>query len=231
METSKHLILLDSNTSPLLDIDLPDEVGTFGDLKLFLNRLEGDDRKALSWWENLEVFDANHNPYERGDSTLAFEPYDDIERCLVLYTKQKAKKQESGANTERSQILAKIKELGLGETVKQKYGKNQTQVTSSLLLALIKEAEGGVVTADNSRVTVETTEIVETTPILEKPVQPVTTTNPEEVPVEETPKEEQEYDEIRILIPRTLQHKVKIVTSPNPKRDWGKLRDLNPFKK
>ena len=222
METSKHLILLDSNTNPLLDIDIPEEVNTFGDLKLFLNRLDDDDRKALSWWDNLEVFDANHNSYSRGDNTLAFEEYDGIENCIVLYTKQKAKKQESGAS-ERSQILAKIKELGLGETVKQKYGKNQTQVASSLLLALIAEVEKGV-TADNAKTTVETVEIVETTPASE-PKPALTAENPEE-----TPKEE-EYDEIRILIPRALQSKVKIVTSPNPKRDWTKLKDLNPFTK
>lgn len=231
METPKHLILLDSNTSPLLDIDLPEEVVTFGDLKLFLNRLEDEDRKALSWWDNLEVFDANHYPYERGDSALAFEPYDDIEKCLVLYTKQKAKKQESGANTERSRILNKIKELNLGKVVKEKFGKNQTQVASPLLLALIKEAEEEVVTENTQQTKVETVEIVETTPTSEEPMQSAPTTNREEVSVEETPKEEQEYDEIRILIPRTLQSKVKIVTSPNPKRDWAKLKNLNPFKK
>lgn len=226
----KHLILLDSNTNPLLDIDIPEEVNTFGDLKLHLNRLNDEDRKPLNWWDNLEVFDSNHNSYERGDNNLEFEEYDGIEKCLVLYTKQKAKKQESGAS-ERSQILAKIKELNLGETVKQKYGKNQTQVASNLLLELIKEAESedGVVTANNSRTTVETVEIVETTPTEPKPA--LAAANPEEAPTIETPKEEeQEYDEIRILIPRALQSKVKIVTSPNPKRDWAKLKDLNPFK-
>jgi len=223
----KHLILLDSNTNPLLDIDIPEEVNTFGDLKLYLNRLNDDDRKSLNWWDNLEVFDANHNSYERGDNSLVFEEYDGIEKCLVLYTKQKAKKQESGANTERSRILTRIKELNLGKVVKEKFGKNQTQVASSLLVALIKEAEEDV-TTDNSRTTVETVEIVETTPA--KPKSTLTEANIEEAPTAETPKEEeQEYDEIRILIPRALQSKVKIIT-PNPKRDWAKLKDLNPFK-
>lgn len=227
----KHLILLDSNTNPLLDIDIPEEVNTFGDLKLHLNRLNDEDRKPLNWWNNLEVFDANHNSYERGDNNLEFEEYDGIEKCLVLYTKQKAKRQESGANTERSQILNKIKELNLGKVVKERFGKNQTQVASPLLVALIKETEEGTVSADNSRTatTVETVEIVETTPTESKPA--LTAANPEEAPTIETPKEEeQEYDEIRILIPKALQSKVKIVTSPNPKRDWAKLKDLNPFK-
>lgn len=231
METSKHLILLDSNTNPLLDIDIPEEVNTLGDLKLHLNRLDDDDRKSLNWWDNLEVFDANHNSYEKGDDELSFEEYDGIEKCLVLYTKQKAKKQESGANTERSQILAKIKELGLGDTVKQKYGKNQTQVASSLLLALIKEVEEGVVTADNSKTTVETVEIVETTPTEPQSAKPaLTAENPEEASVAKTPKEkEQEYDEIRILIPKSLNGVIKVVT-PNPKRDWAQLKARNPFK-
>lgn len=225
---AKHLILLDFNANPLFDDDLAEEVSTFGELKLYLNRLATDDKKSLSWWENLEVLDSAHNKYEKGDDALVFDEYDGIEDCLVLYTKQKAKKQESGIS-ERSQILAKIKELGLGETVKQKYGKNQTQVASNLLLKLIAEVENGVVTTDNSNTTVETVEIVETTPTEPQPEsKPALTT---ETPVEEAPKEEeQEYDEIRILIPRALQSKVKIATSPNPKRDWTKLKDLNPFK-
>lgn len=226
---AKHLILLDFNANPLFDDDLAEEVSTFGELKLYLNRLSTDDKKSLSWWENLEVLDSSHNKYEKGDDTLIFDEYDGIENCLVLYTKPKAKKQESGANTERSRILNKIKELNLGKVVKEKYGKNQTQVASPLLLALIAEVENGVVTADNSKTTVETVEIVETTP-----TEPQSESKPAltaETPVEEAPKEEeQEYDEIRILIPRALQSKVKIVTSPNPKRDWTKLKDLNPFK-
>ena len=225
---AKHLILLDFNANPLFDDDLAEEVSTFGELKLYLNRLSTDDKKSLSWWENLEVLDSAHNKYEKGDDALVFDEYDGIEDCIVLYTKPKAKKQESGIS-ERSQILAKIKELGLGETVKQKYGKNQTQVASNLLLKLIAEVENGVVTADNSKTTVETVEIVETTPTEPQPESKPALTA--EIPVEEAPKEEeQEYDEIRILIPRALQSKVKIVTSPNPKRDWTKLKDLNPFK-
>jgi hypothetical protein len=226
---AKHLILLDFNANPLFDDDLAEEVSTFGELKLYLNRLSTDDKKSLSWWENLEVLDSAHNKYEKGDDTLIFDEYDGIENCLVLYTKPKAKKQESGANTERSRILNRIKELNLGKVVKEKYGKNQTQVASPLLLALIAEVENGVVTADNSKTMVETVEIVETTPTEpQSESKPALTT---ETPVEEAPKEEeQEYDEIRILIPRALQSKVKIVTSPNPKRDWTKLKDLNPFK-
>lgn len=230
---AKHLILLDSNANPLFDDDLAEEVSTFGELKLYLNRLTTDDKKSLSWWDKLEVLDSAHNKYEKGDDALVFDEYDGIENCIVLYTKQKAKKQESGANTERSRILNRIKELHLGNVVKQKYGKNQTQVASPLLLALIKEAEESV-TADNSKTTVETVEIVETTPTKSKlePKPALTAENPEAASVEETPKEkEQEYDEIRILIPKSLNGIIKIEATDGKKRNFNLLQANNPFRK
>lgn len=229
---AKHLILLDSNANPLFDDDLAEEVSTFGELKLYLNRLDTDDKKSLSWWDKLEVLDSQHNKYEKGDDALVFDEYDGIENCIVLYTKQKAKKQESGAS-ERSQILAKIKELGLGETVKQKYGKNQTQVASNLLLQLIEETEKGVVTADNSKTTVETVEIVETTPTEPQPEfqpksKPTPAANPEESKEQKT---EPEYDEIKILIPKSLNGVIKVEATTSKTRNFSLLQANNPFKK
>lgn len=230
---AKHLILLDFNANPLFDDDLAEEVSTFGELKLYLNRLSTDDKKSLSWWENLEVLDSAHNKYEKGDDALIFDEYDGIENCLVLYTKPKAKKQESGANTERSRILNRIKELNLGKIVKEKYGKNQTQVASPLLLALIKEVEEGVVTADNSKTTVETVEIVETTPTEPQPeFQPepkpaLTAANPEE-DKEQNP--EPEYDEIKILIPKSLHGVIKVEATTSKARNFSLLQTNNPFK-
>lgn len=229
---AKHLILLDSNANPLFDDDLAEEVSTFGELKLYLNRLATDDKKTLAWWDNLEVLDSAHNKYEKGDDALVFDEYDGIENCIVLYTKQKAKKQESGAS-ERSQILAKIKELGLGETVKQKYGKNQTQVASNLLLELIEETEKGAVTAD-SKTKVETVEIVETTPTEPQPeFQPepksaLTAANPEETEEQEA---EPEYDEIKILIPKSLNGVIKVEATTSKTRNFSLLQANNPFKK
>lgn len=61
---------------------------------------------------------------------------------LVFRITQKEKHINSGAGTPRAELYAKVKELGLQDKIKAKFGKNFTQCKGSDLEAMIVEAGG-----------------------------------------------------------------------------------------
>lgn len=63
---------------------------------------------------------------------------------LVFRITQKEKHISSGAGTPRAELYAKVKELGLQDKIKAKFGKNFTQCKGSDLEAMIAEAGGKV---------------------------------------------------------------------------------------
>lgn len=64
---------------------------------------------------------------------------------LVFRITQKEKHISSGAGTPRAELYAKVKELGLQDKIKAKFGKNFTQCKGSDLEAMIAEASSNVV--------------------------------------------------------------------------------------
>ena len=69
---------------------------------------------------------------------------------LVFRITQKEKHISSGAGTPRAELYAKVKELGLQDKIKAKFGKNFTQCKGSDLEAMIAEASGNTVAPKNS---------------------------------------------------------------------------------
>jgi len=67
---------------------------------------------------------------------------------LVFRITQKEKHISSGAGTPRAELYAKVKELGLQDKIKAKFGKNFTQCKGSDLEAMIAEASGNAVTPE-----------------------------------------------------------------------------------
>lgn len=68
---------------------------------------------------------------------------------LVFRITQKEKHISSGAGTPRAELYAKVKELGLQDRIKAKFGKNFTQCKGTDLEAMIAEASGNAVVYDN----------------------------------------------------------------------------------
>ena len=68
---------------------------------------------------------------------------------LVFRITQKEKHISSGAGTPRAELYAKIKELGLQDKIKAKFGKNFTQCKGSDLEAMIAEASGNAATPEH----------------------------------------------------------------------------------
>ena len=68
---------------------------------------------------------------------------------LVFRITQKEKHISSGAGTPRAELYAKVKELGLQDKIKAKFGKNFTQCKGSDLEAMIAEANGNAVTPEH----------------------------------------------------------------------------------
>lgn len=69
---------------------------------------------------------------------------------LVFRITQKEKHISSGAGTPRAELYAKVKELGLQDKIKAKFGKNFTQCKGSDLEAMIAETSGNTVAPKNS---------------------------------------------------------------------------------
>ena len=65
---------------------------------------------------------------------------------LVFRITQKEKHISSGAGTPRAELYAKVKELGLQDKIKAKFGKNFTQCKGTDLEAMIAEAGGNAAT-------------------------------------------------------------------------------------
>lgn len=68
---------------------------------------------------------------------------------LVFRITQKEKHISSGAGTPRAELYAKVKELGLQDRIKAKFGKNFTQCKGSDLEAMIAEASGNAATPEH----------------------------------------------------------------------------------
>ena len=68
---------------------------------------------------------------------------------LVFRITQKEKHISSGAGTPRAELYAKVKELGLQDRIKAKFGKNFTQCKGSDLEAMIAEAGGNAATPEH----------------------------------------------------------------------------------
>ena len=69
---------------------------------------------------------------------------------LVFRITQKEKHISSGIGTPRAELYAKVKELGLQDKIKAKFGKNFTQCKGSDLEAMIAEASCNTVAPKNS---------------------------------------------------------------------------------
>ena len=68
---------------------------------------------------------------------------------LVFRITQKEKHISSGAGTPRAELYAKVKELGLQDKIKAKFGKNFTQCKGSDLEAMIAEASGNAASPEH----------------------------------------------------------------------------------
>ena len=68
---------------------------------------------------------------------------------LVFRITQKEKHINSGAGTPRAELYAKVKELGLQDRIKAKFGKNFTQCKGTDLEAMIAEASGNAATPEH----------------------------------------------------------------------------------
>ena len=68
---------------------------------------------------------------------------------LVFRITQKEKHISSGAGTTRAELYAKVKELGLQDRIKAKFGKNFTQCKGSDLEAMIAEASCNAATPEH----------------------------------------------------------------------------------
>ena len=68
---------------------------------------------------------------------------------LVFRITQKEKHISSGAGTPRAELYAKVKELGLQDKIKAKFGKNFTQCKGTDLEAMIAEASGNAATPEH----------------------------------------------------------------------------------
>ena len=68
---------------------------------------------------------------------------------LVFRITQKEKHISSGAGTPRAELYAKVKELGLQDRIKAKFGKNFTQCKGSDLEAMIAEASGNTIAPEH----------------------------------------------------------------------------------
>lgn len=133
-----RVCLMDSKGNALFNRLVPtDMLTSFGMLKAYL---QDNDNRPLSFWENLEA--KNVTPGTAPTNLIA--DRDELktgqldgEEALVIYTKQKDKRINSGSL--RDDIVAKMKQLKLEAKVKEKCGKNWTQVSNDKIQEIINE--------------------------------------------------------------------------------------------
>lgn len=133
-----RVCLMDSKGNALFNRLVPtDRLTSFGMLKAYL---QDNDNRPLSFWENLEA----KNVTPGTAPTNLMQDRDELktgqldgEEALVIYTKQKDKRINSGSL--RDDIVAKMKELKLEAKVKEKCGKNWTQVSNDKIQEIINE--------------------------------------------------------------------------------------------
>lgn len=133
-----RVCLMDSKGNALFNRLVPtDMLTSFGMLKAYL---QDNDNRPLSFWENLEA--KNVTPGTAPTNLIA--DRDELktgqldgEEALVIYTKQKDKRINSGSL--RDDIVAKMKELKLESKVKEECGKNWTQVSNDKIQEVINK--------------------------------------------------------------------------------------------
>jgi hypothetical protein len=133
-----RVCLMDSKGNALFNRLVPtDMLTSFGMLKAYL---QDNDNRPLSFWENLEA--KNVTPGTAPTNLIA--DRDELktgtldgEEALVIYTKQKDKRINSGSL--RDDIVAKMKELKLEAKVKEECGKNWTQVSNDKIQEVINK--------------------------------------------------------------------------------------------
>lgn len=133
-----RVCLMDSKGNALFNRLVPtDMLTSFGMLKAYL---QDNDNRPLSFWENLEA--KNVTPGTAPTNLIADK--DELktgtldgEEALVIYTKQKDKRINSGSL--RDDVVSKMKELKLEEKVKEECGKNWTQVKTDTLQEVINK--------------------------------------------------------------------------------------------
>lgn len=133
-----RVCLMDSKGNALFNRLVPtDMLTSFGMLKAYL---QDNDNRPLSFWENLEA----KNVTPGTAPTNLMQDRDELktgqldgEEALVIYTKQKDKRINSGSL--RDDIVAKMKELKLEAKVKEECGKNWTQVSNDKIQEVINK--------------------------------------------------------------------------------------------
>lgn len=133
-----RVCLMDSKGNALFNRLVPtDMLTSFGMLKAYL---QDNDNRPLSFWENLEA----KNVTPGTAPTNLMQDKDELktgqldgEEALVIYTKQKDKRINSGSL--RDDIVSKMKELKLESKVKEKCGKNWTQVSNDKIQEVINK--------------------------------------------------------------------------------------------
>jgi len=133
-----RVCLMDSKGNALFNRLVPtDMLTSFGMLKAYL---QDNDNRPLSFWENLEA----KNVTPGTAPTNLIQDRDELktgqldgEEALVIYTKQKDKRINSGSL--RDDIVAKMKELKLEAKVKEECGKNWTQVSNDKIQEVINK--------------------------------------------------------------------------------------------
>lgn len=133
-----RVCLMDSKGNALFNRLVPtDMLTSFGMLKAYL---QDNDNRPLSFWENLEA----KNVTPGTTPTNLMQDRDELktgqldgEEALVIYTKQKDKRINSGSL--RDDIVAKMKELKLESKVKEECGKNWTQVSNDKIQEVINK--------------------------------------------------------------------------------------------
>ena len=133
-----RVCLMDYKGNALFNRLVPtDMLTSFGMLKAYL---QDNDNRPLSFWENLEA----KNVTPGTAPTNLMQDRDELktgtldgEEALVIYTKQKDKRINSGSL--RDDIVAKMKELKLESKVKEECGKNWTQVSNDKIQEIINK--------------------------------------------------------------------------------------------
>lgn len=133
-----RVCLMDSKGNALFNRLVPtDMLSSFGMLKAYL---QDNDNRPLSFWENLEA----KNVTPGTPPTSLVQDRDELktgqldgEDAIVIYTKQKDKRINSGSL--RDDIVAKMKQLKLEAKVKEECGKNWTQVSNDKLQEVINK--------------------------------------------------------------------------------------------
>lgn len=145
-----RVCILDSFANLLFDRQVEKEnLTSFGQLKKYLQ--DNDDR-PLSWWEkNESKILAGENVYSNLDRDAdEIKPtVFDGEDVIIIYTKQKSKKIESGVT--RSELIKAMRENHLEDKIKSTYGRNWTTVSTNDIAKIVQPTMPSVPDAMSKR--------------------------------------------------------------------------------